>query len=92
MMRGRLLGWRACKFAKNTRSYLMIDRLTGRLTDSPRSMIILATIFLNIGHPGLIFESKHKDPASVVTDTPASVKNEQYSSSDETRENSSAAV
>jgi hypothetical protein len=55
-------------------------------------MIILATIFLNIGHPGLIFEPRHKNPACVVSDKPAGVKNEQYSSGDETGENSSAAV
>jgi hypothetical protein len=57
-------------------------------------MIILATIFLNIGHPGLIFEPKNKTLGSVdaATASNGGVKDEQYSSSDEVRENSSAAV
>jgi hypothetical protein len=57
-------------------------------------MIILATIFLNIGHPGLIFEPKNKTLGSVdaAAASRGGVKDEQYSSSDEVRENSSAAV
>jgi hypothetical protein len=53
-------------------------------------MIILATIFLNIGHPGLIFEPKNKTLGSAVSS--GGVKDEQYSSSDEVREMGSAAV
>ena len=53
-------------------------------------MIILATIFLNIGHPGLIFEPKNKTLGSATVS--AGVKDEQYSSSDEVREMGSAVV
>jgi hypothetical protein len=56
-------------------------------------MIILATIFLNIGHPGLIFDPRNKASASVPAIAPTGTpKDEQYSSSDEVRENGSAAV
>jgi len=57
-------------------------------------MIILAAIFLNIGHPGLIFDPRNKTMASAAAATaPAGdVKDEQYSSSDEARENSRAVV
>jgi hypothetical protein len=65
--------------------------------DFSHSMIVLATVFLNIGHPGLIFDPRNKssDPAVVVdaTGMPAeTVKYEQYNSSDEVRERDSAAV
>lgn len=65
------------------------------MADFLRSMIILATIFLNIGHPGLIFDPRNKSLSSVVNAAAAptgSVKDEQYSSSDEIRENRSSAV
>jgi hypothetical protein len=60
-------------------------------------MITLATIFLNIGHPGLIFDPRNKSSASAVVadaaDMPAeTVKYEQYRSSEEVRERGSAAV
>jgi hypothetical protein len=56
-------------------------------------MIILATIFLNIGHPGLIFDPRNKTMASAAATAPAGdVKDEQYSSSDEARENNRAVV
>ena len=87
MMRGLLLGWRACK--SQDPSCLITDRLT----NSFHSMIILATIFLNIGHPGLIFDPRNKASGSVVDATPAgTVKDEQYSTSDEIRVSNSAAV
>ena len=54
-------------------------------------MIILATIFLNIGHPGLIFEPKNKT-LGFATVSSGGVKDEQYSSSDEVREMGSAVV
>ena len=57
-------------------------------------MIILATGFLNIGHPGLIFDPRGKTLGSVVDATAPSggVKDEQYSSGDEVRKGSSGAV
>jgi hypothetical protein len=67
--------------------------IDGWMADLLRSMIILATIFLNIGHPGLIFDPKNKTSSSVAATAPTgNIKDEQYSSSDEVRENSSAAV
>jgi hypothetical protein len=52
-------------------------------------MIILATIFLNIGHPGLIFEPGNKTSIAAPIDN---VKDEHYSSSDEVREGNSTVV
>jgi hypothetical protein len=70
-------------------------RIDGSIADFFVSrMIILATIFLNIGHPGLIFDPRGKTSGSVVDATAliGGVKDEQYSSGDEVRERSSGAV
>lgn len=46
-------------------------------------MILLGTIFLNIGHPGLVFApSRNGSDSSPV----ATVKDEQYSSSEEAKQ------
>jgi hypothetical protein len=44
-------------------------------------MIILGVIFLNIGHPGLVF-----DPRKKITGSTTAVKNVSASSSDEDKE------
>jgi hypothetical protein len=46
-----------------------------------RSMIILGVIFLNIGHPGLVFDPRKNNMASQTA-----VKNVSASSSDEDKE------
>jgi hypothetical protein len=54
-------------------------------------MIVLAAIFLNIGHPGAIFGPRNKTSALIVAATPTgNTKDEQYSSSDEVRERNTA--
>jgi len=53
-------------------------------------MIILGAIFLNIGHPGLIFDSSSKTSTSAADQSVDIVKDEQYISGEESRETSSA--
>jgi len=56
-------------------------------------MVALGAIFLNIGHPGLIFDPSNKVSASSAAVTPVeTVKDKQYSSTDEVGESRSSTV
>jgi hypothetical protein len=55
-------------------------------------MIILATIFLNIGHPGLIFDPRETSPATVIPTEIDKTEQDGSSSSDEARQGTSATV